>query len=217
MRLYFSERRAADRHALVVHTYPVGLGRGDRRTPRGRFRIIGKTVNPRWNIPESIRQEHIRERGDARTFIPGGDPENPLGRYRLDLSIRPYAIHGTNVAWGAGMPVSHGCARLYPEDIEKLFPRVAIGTPVELLYQPVKAGRRGDEVYVEVHPDLYRMRPVRDREALGALDRRKLRARADAALVPRALAESRGLPYRVTRAGAPTPTARQAKRATPAS
>jgi L,D-transpeptidase ErfK/SrfK len=198
MRLYFYERRADDRGALVVHTHPVGLGREDRRTPRGRFRIRGKTVNPRWVIPESIRQEHIRERGDARTSIPGGDPENPLGRYRFELTLPRYAIHGTNLPWGAGMAVSHGCARLYPEDIERLFPLVEVGTPVELVYQRVKVGRRGGEVYVEVHPDLYRYQPVRVRDALASIERRGLAEGVERSRLEAALTGSRGLPVRVS-------------------
>ena len=113
----------------MVHTYPVGLGRDDWQTPSGTFKVIGKTVNPQWNIPESIRQEHITERGDPRTFIPGGAPDNPLGKYRLELTLPSYRIHGTDIPWGVGMLVSHGCVRLYPEDIEDLFPRVPIGTP----------------------------------------------------------------------------------------
>src|SRR5262249_31768549 len=99
MRLFFYRRPAGDPHTLLVDTHPVGLGRTDRPTPRGHFQVRGKTVNPRWNIPASIREEHIRERGDARTTIAGGDPDNPLGKYRIELSIPNYTIHGTNVPW----------------------------------------------------------------------------------------------------------------------
>src|SRR6266404_1300958 len=79
MRLFFYRRAAGDPHTTIVYTYPVGLGRDDWRTPSGKFKIRGKTVNPQWNIPESIRKEHIAERGDPRTFIPGGAPDNPVG------------------------------------------------------------------------------------------------------------------------------------------
>ena len=79
MRLFFYRRAAGDPHTTIVYTYPVGLGRDDWRTPSGKFKIRGKTVNPQWNIPESIRKEHIAERGDPRKFIPGGAPDNPLG------------------------------------------------------------------------------------------------------------------------------------------
>ena len=102
----------------------------------------GKTVNPQWNIPESIRKEHIRERGDDRTFIPGGAEDNPLGNRRIELTLPSYGIHGTDIPWGVGMLVSHGCIRLYPEDIERLFPRVAVGTAGEFTYQPIKIGHK---------------------------------------------------------------------------
>jgi L,D-transpeptidase ErfK/SrfK len=201
MRLY-QFRRDADRpDVLVVDTYPVGLGRDDRRTPRGAFRIRGKTENPTWVIPESIRREHIRERGDARTSIPAGDPDNPLGRHRLELTLGRYAIHGTNIPWGVGMLVSHGCARLYPEDIARLFPAVAVGSPGAFVYQAVKVGARGGDVFVEVHPDIYRYGGRASAVAAAALRRQRLDGRADGKLVAAALRESRGLPVRVSGPG----------------
>jgi L,D-transpeptidase ErfK/SrfK len=197
MRLFYFERSARDPAAIVVRTYPVGLGTEDRKTPRGRFHVRGKTVNPRWVIPQSIRAEHIRERGDPRTSIPGGDPDNPLGKYRIELSIPLYTIHGTNIPWGAGMTVSHGCARLYPEDIEQLFPLVAVGTPVEFVYQPAKAGRRGDGIFVETHADIYRYRRSLYGEALASLRRQGLEARVDPSRVSAAVKDASGLPLRV--------------------
>src|SRR6267378_7657528 len=156
MRLFFYRRAAGDPHTTIVYTYPVGLGRDDWRTPSGKFKVRGKTVNPQWNIPESIRKEHIAERGDPRKFIPGGAPDNPLGKYRLELTLPLYSIHGTDTPWGVGMQVTHGCVRLYPEDIERLFPQVPVGTPVEFTYQPVKVGTRRGVLYVEAHRDIYR-------------------------------------------------------------
>lgn len=154
MRLFFY--RPGPEGTTVVHTFPVGLGRDEWRTPSGTFKVTGKTVNPQWNIPESIRKEHIEERGDARTFIPGGDPDNPLGKHRIELTLPAYRIHGTNIPWGVGMNVSNGCARLYPEDVEHLFPLVPVGTPGAFVYQPVKVGRRDGRTWVEAHRDVYR-------------------------------------------------------------
>ena len=85
MRLYYY--RPGPGGTTTVITHPVGLGRDDRRTPRGPFTVRGKTVNPTWIIPASIRQEHIKERGDARTSIRGGAEDNPLGKYRLELTL----------------------------------------------------------------------------------------------------------------------------------
>src|SRR5262245_48839722 len=181
-----------------VRTYPVGLGRDDWQTPSGHFKVIGKTVNPQWNIPESIRQEHIAERDDYRTFIPGGAPDNPLGKYRLELTLPAYRIHGTDIPWGVGMQVSHGCVRLYPEDIEHLFPQVPVGIAGEFTYQTVKVGQRGGEVYVESHEDIYGKTPAIFRETMTALERRGVRA-VDAGKVERGLDESGGIPFPVTR------------------
>jgi L,D-transpeptidase ErfK/SrfK len=198
MRLFYYSRSPQDPHTTIVHTYPVGLGRDDWRTPSGKFRIRGKTVNPRWNIPESIRKEHIAERGDPRTFIAGGDPENPLGKYRLELTLPMYGIHGTDIPWGVGMQVSHGCVRLYPEDIERLFPQVSVGTPGEFTYQPVKVGTRAGVVYVETHRDIYGYAPAPYRDADAALQRAGLAARVDQKMLLTALEDPGGMPTRVS-------------------
>jgi L,D-transpeptidase ErfK/SrfK len=198
MRLFFFRRSSEDPHTTIVYTYPVGLGRDDWRTPSGKFKVRGKTVNPQWNIPESIRKEHIAERGDPRTFIPGGDPDNPLGKYRIELTLPMYGIHGTNIPWGVGMQVSHGCVRLYPEDIERLFPYVPVGAPGEFIYQPVKVGVRGGAVYVETHRDIYGYAPALYQEATAMIERVGLTGRVDQQLLLRALEDPSGMPIRVT-------------------
>ena len=198
MRLFFFRRSKEDPRTTVVHTFPVGLGRDDWRTPTGKFKIRGKTLNPQWNIPESIRKEHIADRGDARTFIAGGDPENPLGRHRIELTLPMYGIHGTNIPWGVGMQVSHGCVRLYPEDIERLFPLVPVGVPGEFTYQPVKAGLRDGAVFLEAHTDIYGHAPAPYREAEAALARAGLADRSDEQGLLRALQDPAGMPVRIT-------------------
>jgi len=198
MRLFFYRRSKDDPRTTIVYTYPVGLGRDDWRTPNGKFKVRGKTVNPQWNIPESIRKEHIAERDDPRTFIPGGAPDNPLGKYRIELTLPLYGIHGTDIPWGVGMQVSHGCVRLYPEDIERLFPLVPVGAPGEFVYQPVKAGTRGGTVYVETHRDIYGYAPALYREAEAALARAGLSDHVDHELLVSALDDPGGMPIRVT-------------------
>src|SRR5262249_32512896 len=158
-------------------------GRDGWPTPRGKFRVRGKTINPRWIIPESIREEHIRERGDARRSIAGGAPDNPLGRYRIELSLPLFSIHGTDIPWGIGMQVTHGCVRLYPEDIEGLFAQVPIGMPVEFTYQPVKVGRHGGAVFVEVHRDIYRSKRQLYRHAESTLRHQGIVEGVDAGLL----------------------------------
>jgi len=204
MRLFFYQPRGDG--TTVVHTFPVGLGRDDWRTPQGKFRISGKTVNPVWNIPESIREEHIRERGDYRTSIPGGDPDNPLGKYRFELTLPMYRIHGTNIPWGVGMQVSHGCVRLYPEDIEHLFPLVPVGTPGEFLYQTVKIGERDGAIYAEVHEDIYGHSPALFRESWDLVQRLGLADRVDERLLEKGLYDYAGsFPFRISSMTGPDP------------
>jgi L,D-transpeptidase ErfK/SrfK len=182
----------------LVSTYPVGLGRDDWRTPQGKFKIIGKTENPIWIIPESIRKERIREKGFSEEQVAGGDPENPLGKYRLELSMPDYRIHGTNIPWGVGMQVSHGCVRLYPEDIQQLYGMVRVGDPGEFVYQPVKVGARAGRIFVQVHPDIYRLTPGPYREARRILDELGWTNRVDLRRVQRAVEEQSGVPLDVT-------------------
>lgn len=191
MRVYFY-RHGTRPGTTIVETFPVGLGRDDYRTPMGVFRVKGKTVNPAWGVPERIRQEHIRERGDPRKFIKGGDPDNPLGKYRLELDRTLYRIHSTNFPWGIGRPVSHGCVQLYPEDMTYLFPLVPVGTRVEFIYEPVKIGRADGATWVEAHPDIYRRRGRPFDRAMTALRAQGLEA--DETRVREAVRRADGVP-----------------------
>lgn len=182
----------------TVITYPVGLGRDDWRTPIEHFHVTEKKVDPPWLIPESIRAEHIRERNDPRTMIPGGDPENPLGHYRLRLDLPLYGIHGTNIPWGIGMQVTHGCIRLYPEDIQQLFSMVPVGTPGQFVYQPLKVGIRDGAIYVEVHPDIYATGFNYVQEAMRLFAQKGWSNRVDWDLLTKALEEKRAVPVRIS-------------------
>ena len=187
----------------TVITYPVGLGRDDWRTPVERFKVTEKAVDPPWMIPESIQAEHVRERNDPRTMIPGGDPENPLGHYRLRLNLPLYGIHGTNIPWGIGMQVTHGCIRLYPEDIERLFAMVSVGTVGQFVYQPLKVGERDGEIYVEVHPDIYQSGFDYVGEVMRLLAARGWSKQVDWEFLEAAIAEKRGTPTRISDRSAP--------------
>ena len=195
MRIYY----VRDGGSRYVTTYPVGLGRDDWRTPQGGFKVRGKTQNPTWVIPDSIRAEHIRDRGDARTSIPGGHPDNPLGLYRLELTMPMYALHGSNMPWGVGMQVSHGCIRLYNEDIAQLFREITVGTPGEFIYQPAKLGMRDGRIYVEAHPDIYGLRPNLKGEVERLVEQRGWSDQVDRQRLRQALADETGLPVMISR------------------
>ncbi len=137
----------------VVYTFPVSIGRMDWKTPLGVTRVVAKDIDPPWRPPASIKAEHAAEGDILPDVVPGG-PDNPLGRHALRLALPSYLIHGTNRPFGIGMRVTHGCVRMYPEDIEWLFGMVPVGTPVRLIDQPVKVGRLNGELLVESHEPL---------------------------------------------------------------
>lgn len=179
--------------ARVVYTFPVGLGRFDWKTPLGVWRVTEKVKNPIWVMPDDIYQEHLERDGEAEKVVPAG-PDNPLGLYKLDLSIPEYGLHGTNVPWGIGMTVSHGCVRLYPEDIERLFGKTPVGTPGEFTYQPVKFGWRGDALYAEVHDDLYGKYPGLWNLASQEVQRHKLAGQVDMVKLEKLVEARSGIP-----------------------
>lgn len=139
-----------------VFTYPVSVGKMDWRTPLGVTKVVRKQKDPPWYPPESVRKDRAA-RGDPPlpTVVPPG-PDNPLGTraLRLDIPGGSYLIHGTNNPDAVGMAVTHGCLRMYPEDVERLFDVTPVGTRVALINEPVKLARFGGEVWLEVHPPI---------------------------------------------------------------
>jgi lipoprotein-anchoring transpeptidase ErfK/SrfK len=109
--------------------YRVGVGKAGMAWT-GQSSIDGKYVSPAWQAPDSIR----RDRSRAAPVIPGGSPSNPMGAAALTLSGGgQYAIHGTNNPGSIGGFVSHGCIRMYNQDIMDLYGRVGVGTKVVVL------------------------------------------------------------------------------------
>lgn len=149
-RLYFFYTEGGQR---FVATLPASIGKMDWKTPLGRTRIVDKVARPSWFPPDSVRKEYAADGRSLPRVVPPG-PDNPLGNYALRLGLPGYLIHGTNRPAGVGMQVTHGCIRLFPEDIEWLFPRVPKGLSVRIVNEPVKFGWRGDDLYIEAHPPL---------------------------------------------------------------
>ena len=134
-----------------VHTYPMSIGRMDWETPLGRTKIISMAKDPAWYPPQSVRDEHAADGDPLPRIVPPG-PENPLGTRALRLGIPGYLIHGTNRPAGVGMRVSHGCVRMFPEDVEFLFEHIGVNTAVRIINAPVKMGWDGESLLAEVHP-----------------------------------------------------------------
>ncbi len=157
-RLYYYPPVEAGERA-VVHTYPISIGRMDWETPLGQTRVIAKAVRPSWYPPASIRKEHAEAGDPLPSVVPPG-PANPLGEYAMRLGLPGYLIHGTNRPAGVGMRVTHGCIRMFPEDIEVLFAMLPVNTPVRIVNQPVKFGWLDGELFMEAHEVLAAATPL---------------------------------------------------------
>jgi len=200
-RLYYYPKVKKGETPYVI-TYPVSIGKMDWNTPLGKTRISDKRKNPTWTPPESVRKEHA-ERGDPLPPVVKAGPDNPLGAYAMRLALPgAYLIHGTNNPIAVGMAITHGCIRMYPEDIEALFPEVPVNTPVWLINEPVKVARVNGQVWLEVHPpvDAEGQRAEVDLEGFYALANAAL-GETPAAIhwdfVLAALQEASGLPQMV--------------------
>lgn len=202
MRVYFYPP-ARTGEPRVVKTYPVSVGRMDWATPLGQAKVASKQKDPAWRPPQSIRAEAAARGETLPEIVPPG-PNNPLGQFALRLSIPGYLIHGTDKPWGIGMRVTHGCLRMYPEDIETIYREVPVGTPVQIVNQPVKVGWIAGTLYMEVHPPLEE--DTAGKAALmntaldvveAALQRRPVAISGEA--INRAVREQRGLPVVISR------------------
>jgi L,D-transpeptidase ErfK/SrfK len=151
-RLYYYPK-PKKREKPVVITYPVSIGKMDWHTPLGETHVIAKIKHPSWYPPESIRAEHAAN-GDPIPKVVGPGPDNPLGDFAMRLAAGDgtYMIHGTNNPMAVGMAITHGCIRMYPEDVAALFPLIPPGTKVWLINEPVKVAYINGELLLEVHP-----------------------------------------------------------------
>jgi len=176
-----------------IRAYPVGIGSEGWDTPEGEFTIVQRIEHPSWTAPKTIR---AAEPGTATSIPPG--PDNPLGNYWLGLSAPGYGIHGTNKPFGVGRRVSHGCLRLYPEDIRDLFPRAIKGTAVRIIYQPIKVGLHNGQLFAEVHPDIYQRISDPVAEVLRQVAALPWQGEIDLQALSRTLAAQRGVPFLIS-------------------
>ncbi len=151
-RLYYYPKPKRDGSREVI-TYPVSIGKMDWRTPLGLTHVIQKQKDPVWYPPESVRKEHAAAGDPLPALVPAG-PDNPLGQYAMRLAAGngTYLIHGTNNPIAVGLAVTHGCVRMYPDDVAALFPLIPVGTPVRLINEPIKVAWVDGELLLEAHP-----------------------------------------------------------------
>jgi len=187
MRLYLFFKKIS-----MAKTFPIGIGVTENITLTGQFYIKDKRVSPSWHIPVSLREKY-----EGRKSIPPG-PDNPLGSHWMGLSIKGYGIHGTNFPWAVGRLVTHGCIRLYPEDIVRLYPIVPIGTPVNIIYEPIKIGFNQGRIFIEVHEDIYHRIPDLLQFTLEKLDKMKIKNLVEVEKVKEAIDQKRGVPVEIT-------------------
>jgi L,D-transpeptidase ErfK/SrfK len=147
MRLfYFPPHKKGEPQVVITH--PIGIGKVGWSTPEGVTKIVRRQKDPTWTVPVSVIKEH-RENGEELDRVIGPGPDNPLGRHAFYLQWPSYLIHGTNKPAGVGLRSSHGCIRLYPEDIAQLFDMVPIGTQVRVVNQPFVFGWSDGQLYMQ--------------------------------------------------------------------
>jgi L,D-transpeptidase ErfK/SrfK len=150
LRLFYFPKPGKDGVREVL-TYPIGIGKVGWATPEGRTTVVSKRRNPWWTPPASVRREHAAEGDPLPARVPPG-PDNPLGAHAMNLGWPSYLIHGTNKPAGVGLRASHGCIRMYPEDIAAVFDRIPVGTKVTVVNQPLLYRWHGDSLYVQSYP-----------------------------------------------------------------
>jgi L,D-transpeptidase ErfK/SrfK len=148
---YFPKRKEGELQTVITH--PIGIGKVGWQTPEGVTKVTTKRKDPVWTVPASVRAEH-KKNGDPLPARVGPGPDNPLGAFAMNLGWPSYLVHGTNKPYGVGMRSSHGCIRLYPEDIAPLFQDIAIGTKVTVVNQPIVFGWEGDALHMQIFPIL---------------------------------------------------------------
>ncbi|MDF2867893.1 MAG: hypothetical protein K0S11_1363 [Gammaproteobacteria bacterium] len=144
LRLYYFP---ANRKEVI--TFPIAIGRQSWQTPVMMTRVVGKQKDPAWYVPKSIKEYTLRTKGKLLPDIMPPGPDNPLGKYKLQLAAPGYLIHGTNVPSSVGNRVSSGCIRMPAQGIETLYNEVELNTPVHIINQPIKAGWLNNKFYLE--------------------------------------------------------------------
>ena len=194
-RLYYFPPAATAEERKVV-TYPIGIGRTDYPTPQTVTTVVRTIKDPWWTPGANARREYKDQGIDLPKVVPPG-PDNPMGKFSMQLAIPSYFIHGTNKPLGVGQRASLGCIRLYPDDIEALVKVVPYGTKVRIIDQPNKIGRYHGDLYLESHayPDAER--------SLTGVVKEVIRISENVSAVDWKLAESiareaTGIPGRVT-------------------
>lgn len=184
--------------------YPVAVGMSKKRektiwrTPTGKFRIVDKKENPQWTVPPSIRKE-MEENGEEIIEVMPPGPKNPLGRHAIKTSLPGILIHGTIRPTSINTYSSHGCIRVMPEDMEKLFRSVSISMRGEIIYQPIKMEVTSDgRVFLEVNHDIYGQIEDMRGEVEKLVNRHRVEDRVSWASIMKVIAARKGIAEEIT-------------------
>jgi lipoprotein-anchoring transpeptidase ErfK/SrfK len=111
------------KHLKLVKTYGIAVGMQGLDTPAGLYDINDKQIDPSWHVPNSAWAGDL-----AGRIIPPG-PDDPI-KSRWMGFWDGAGIHGTTEDWSIGHAASHGCIRMHIWDVEDLYPRVPLHTPI---------------------------------------------------------------------------------------
>ncbi|WP_042695474.1 L,D-transpeptidase, partial [Azospirillum sp. B506] len=121
-----------------ARSFPIAIGRPGVPIPVGDSSIRRKRRDPTWRPTANQR----RDKPSLPRAVPPG-PNNPLGKFALDLGWPAIAIHGTNDPESIGTRASGGCFRMLPADIETVFAATEVGTPVRVVRETLGGGGPG--------------------------------------------------------------------------
>jgi len=210
MRLFYYPKPKKGEPQTVI-THPIGIGKVGWSTPEGVTKIVRRQKDPTWRVPVSVLKEH-KENGEILDKVIGPGPDNPLGKHAFYLEWPSYLIHGTNKPAGVGLRSSHGCIRLYPEDIAQLFDMVPIGTQVRVVNQPFVFGWKDGQLYMQTFDvleddprDWKKAQKKLINKSLAATLQKQLKShneQVDWELVSHLAHEPRGVPVAITRSDA---------------
>ncbi len=122
-RLYYIESKT------TAISYAIAIPKAEAKWS-GVSYVSQKRENPTWTPTADMRRENPR----LPAYVAGGDPRNPLGVRALYLGESLYRIHGTDAPQLIGEQVSHGCIRMYNEDVVDLYRRAKVGSKVTVTW-----------------------------------------------------------------------------------
>ncbi|AMA64681.1 putative L,D-transpeptidase YcfS precursor [Candidatus Arsenophonus lipoptenae] len=201
LRLYFFPKGS---NKVIV--YPIGIGQlGTNNTPIMITNVSQLIKNPTWTPTSNIRKRYAEDGIILPQVLPAG-PDNPMGLYALRLSYDQgqYLIHGTNTNFGIGLRITAGCIRLRPDDMEKLFYSIPIGTRVQIINEPIKYSKEQDgSYYIEVHQPLS-TRESDDPQIMPLIYSKEFKkflqqAEIDKELVDKTIARRSGMPVKINK------------------